>query len=573
MIRKRKGKQDRTKRSAIPWHIYLTIGIGSLVIGAMACSLYIGNRVAVVYAPLVDAVMEIKYETAIGHLWLEEVITGDREENIAEVLGHFETALWYNNAMLEGGESPEGKFIALDDPQFRQENIITHQKIKELLELAKQRFQQREVSGIGTEIDQRYDALFKDLIQHADKIESRLQKIMRADISKFRQIQTALIAVVAALAVLIGVTMHAFDRRRTKDFQEVQSEKQKALDLAKFPSENPGPVLRVKTGGKIMYANDAGKALLDSWKTEVGNTAPEKWRSLITQACASEKGIIEEEGVENKTLLLAIAPVKEAGYVNLYGRDITDRKKAERQLQQNRDNLEVMVDRRTTELTAVNKELEAFAYSVSHDLRAPLRGIDGFSRALLEECADELDDTGKDYLSRVRAASQRMGQLIEDILNLSRLTRCQMHHEDVCLGAIVGKIAERLKEAEPDRNVNFVIDPEITVTGDSALLEVVMENLLGNAWKFTSDHEKACIEFGAKTEDQEKIYFVRDDGAGFDMTYSGKLFGAFQRFHRQDEFAGTGIGLATVQRIINRHGGRIWAEGETEKGAVFYFTL
>ena len=166
-----------------------------------------------------------------------------------------------------------------------------------------------------------------------------------------------------------------------------------------------------------------------------------------------------------------------------------------------------------------------------------------------------------------------MAQLIEDILKLSRLTRCELRHESVDLGILAEKIAKGLKEADPDRKVRFVIAPQATVTGDSSLLEIVLENLLSNAWKFTSSHEQACIEFGVKEENGEKVYYVRDDGVGFDMTYADKLFGVFQRLHGQGEFAGTGIGLATVQRIMNRHDGRIWAESVVGKGATFYFTL
>jgi PAS domain S-box-containing protein len=235
--------------------------------------------------------------------------------------------------------------------------------------------------------------------------------------------------------------------------------------------------------------------------------------------------------------------------------------------------LEDLVAERTADLYAVNKELESFAYSISHDLRAPLRGIDGFSQALLEDYAGVLDAVGQDYLQRVRAASLRMGQLIDDLLKLSRLTRSEMHREGVDLSSLVQTVAEELVELDPERQVEFIIPGGIVANGDPHLLRVMLANVLGNAWKFTSKHPRARIEFGVAELDGERAYYVRDDGAGFDMAYADRLFGAFQRLHGVAEFEGTGIGLATVQRIINRHGGRVWAEGAVEQGATLYFTL
>ncbi len=224
-------------------------------------------------------------------------------------------------------------------------------------------------------------------------------------------------------------------------------------------------------------------------------------------------------------------------------------------------------------LIETNKELEAFCYSVSHDLRAPLRGIDGFSRILVEEYAEKIDLQGKDYLKRICAASQKMGTLINDLLDLSRITRGKMQFEHVELSTMVQKIASELHDMEPKRNVDFVITKGLCVNGDTNLLQVAMDNLLNNAWKFTGKHPHARIEFGVKQHNGNPVYFIRDDGVGFDISYSNKLFVAFQRLHSPGEFEGTGIGLATVQRIINRHGGRIWAEGEVGHGATFNFTL
>jgi signal transduction histidine kinase len=242
-------------------------------------------------------------------------------------------------------------------------------------------------------------------------------------------------------------------------------------------------------------------------------------------------------------------------------------------LQQAHNELEQRVEERTKELANINKELEAFSYSVSHDLRAPLRSIDGFSQALLEDCADRLDSAGQDHLQRVRHAAQRMSVLIDDMLNLSRVTRSTMRREKLDLSAIAQSIAEELREAEPVRQVEFAIEIGLTATGDSQLLRTAMENLLRNSWKYTSAHPCARIEFGKNHQNGRSTFFVRDDGAGFDPRHANRLFGAFQRLHTTAEFPGTGVGLATVQRIIHRHGGEIWAEGAVEKGATFYFTL
>jgi signal transduction histidine kinase len=231
------------------------------------------------------------------------------------------------------------------------------------------------------------------------------------------------------------------------------------------------------------------------------------------------------------------------------------------------------LERSVGELRAVNDELASFAYSVSHDLRAPLRSIDGFSQVLLEDKADALGDDGREHLGRVRAAARRMGALIDDLLMLSRLTRDEMRAEPVDLTAMARSIADELRAREPRRRVEFESDGALPATGDTRLLRIVLTNLIGNAWKFTRDRDVAHIAFGGESRDGEARFFVRDDGAGFDMRYAQKLFGAFQRLHTTTEFEGTGIGLATVQRIIHRHGGRVWAEGAVDQGATFYFTL
>jgi PAS domain S-box-containing protein len=249
------------------------------------------------------------------------------------------------------------------------------------------------------------------------------------------------------------------------------------------------------------------------------------------------------------------------GFVKIT-RDTTEKRKAEQQLLE-----------RSAELEAANKELESFSYSVSHDLRAPLRGIDGFSQALEEDYAVHLDVNARSYLARIRAGTQRMGTLIDDLLNLARVSRAEMHRETIDLTKMVTDIARDMQSAEPDRGITLRIDDGLTANGDYRLVRVALQNLLGNAWKFTSKRADACIEFSALGGNGNRAYFVRDNGAGFEQAYAARLFGPFQRLHSMEEFPGTGIGLATVQRIIHRHGGKVWAEGAVNQGATVYFTL
>jgi len=244
----------------------------------------------------------------------------------------------------------------------------------------------------------------------------------------------------------------------------------------------------------------------------------------------------------------------------------------EEQLREFNQDLEERIRQRTYALEAANKELEAFSYSASHDLRAPLRAIDGFGKALLEDFGTTLDPLAQNYLKRMREAARRMSVLIDDMLRLSRVTRYEMQLARVNMSELAQSIAAQLREQHPDQPVDFRVEPGMQVTADPELLHIMLTNLIGNAWKYTAKVAAPRVELARIRRDQEIAYVLRDNGAGFDMRFADKLFGAFQRLHGK-EFEGTGIGLAIVQRIVVRHGGHIWAEAEVDKGATFYFTL
>jgi PAS domain S-box-containing protein len=269
-------------------------------------------------------------------------------------------------------------------------------------------------------------------------------------------------------------------------------------------------------------------------------------------------------------------PIVESGRITgtvSFGMDITARRRMEEALRTLNEQLEMRVEERTAELGAANRELESFAYSVSHDLRAPLRAIDGFTQALVEDYGGNLDQRAIDYCTRVRKAAGRMGQLIDDLLVLSRITRTEMRLEDVDLSALATDILALQREREPERQVRTHVQAGLRVRGDVGLLRILLENLLDNAWKYTNKTDHADIEVGARWENNHQVFYVRDNGAGFDMAFAGKLFAPFQRLHSAQDYAGTGIGLATVQRIVARHGGRVSATAKVNQGAVFEFVL
>lgn len=348
-------------------------------------------------------------------------------------------------------------------------------------------------------------------------------------------------------------------------------------------------VIIADSNGTVAYFNHSAERMFGRSSDEVAGQPltllmPERYRTAhregLQRYLATGKAhvigkTVELTGLKSDgselpiELSLATWLMNDAVYFTGLIRDVTERKQAELQIQELNQRLSL----RNTELEVLNSELEAFSYSVSHDLRAPLRAIDGFSRILLDEHEAALDAAGRGYLERVRRATQNMGDLIDNLLRLSRVTRAELALEEVDITRLAHEVIDNLRQDDPDRSVQCEIATGIKATADPRLLRITMENLLGNAWKFTMRKEQARIEFGTQTNNTNVVYYVKDNGAGFDARYADKLFGPFQRLHDTTEFTGTGIGLATVKRIIQKHGGRIWAESEVEKGATFFFTL
>jgi PAS domain S-box-containing protein len=372
------------------------------------------------------------------------------------------------------------------------------------------------------------------------------------------------------------------DITERKRSEEALKEQARILDLAPvLIRELNGRILFWNTGSEQMYGWTAEEALEKTTESLLKTEYPRAVEEIKARVLAHGhwEGELVHTRKDGERLFIASNWVlhrdehdKPKAILEV-NNDITERKQAEKEIRRLNEELEMRVADRTAQLQAANKELEAFSYSVSHDLRAPLRHINGFSKALLEDYEDKLDQTAKGYLHEVRGASQEMAQLIDDVLQLARVSRSEMQQGFVNLTELARGVVAELQSRDAGRSVTVDIADGLCARCDKRLLRIVLTNLLGNAWKFTSKHKHPQIFFSATRDDGETRYLVRDNGAGFDMAYADKLFGAFQRLHTADEFEGTGIGLATVQRIVHRHGGRVWAEGAVNAGAAFYFTL
>ena len=361
---------------------------------------------------------------------------------------------------------------------------------------------------------------------------------------------------------LATILEHAQDAIVSLDLQgRVASWNRGAVELFGYPLKE-AVNLRV---GDLVAAD--GREVMNDWFDEALRGSPVL---QVEVECS-------RAGTERFTAEFTLAPVRdetsEVIAVSLIARDITQRKQTEEELRRIQAELEQRVSKRTAALRAVNEELEAFTYSASHDLRAPLRGIDGFSQAILEDYSSVLDSSAIRYVERIRAGAQRMGEIIDALLMLSRITTTRLHLQRVDLGKLAREIVAELQEAEPGRQLELEVQPGLLVKADQQLMRIALQNLLGNAWKFTRERDPARIEVGKVGDGEENTFFIRDNGAGFDMSYADKLFAPFQRIHHPSRFEGSGIGLGTVQRVISRHGGKVWGRGQPDAGATFYFQL
>lgn len=417
----------------------------------------------------------------------------------------------------------------------------------------------------------RMDAAERHLLEERTEADRKAAQFMRASF-------TVLTVVVAALLTILGASV----RRATRASAELDKALRRSNSFLESIFENIPNMVFIKDAEDLRFVrmNRAGEALLGIPREELlGKSDLDLFPAAEAEAFIAKDRetlsqdstvLVPEERIETRnrgqrwlsTKKLAIRQDGRPEFLLGISEDITDHKRAEQALEQS-----LQAQR------ALNRELESFSYSVAHDLRAPLRSIDGFSRALREDYADALDADGKRYLGNVCESVARMAELIDDLLDLSRVSRSELAMGPVDLTALAGAAIARLRKAHPDRTVEVNIDEGLTDTGDPRLLAVVFDNLLGNAWKFTGKSAGARISLALASDGPVRTYVISDNGAGFDMAYTAKLFGVFQRLHSAAEFEGTGIGLATVQRVIDRHGGRVWAEAQVNAGARFYFTL
>jgi PAS domain S-box-containing protein len=472
-------------------------------------------------------------------------------------------------------------------------------RLADLDRLVKARFAQLE-QGISTRRHQGIDAaievvragesahLMRDIRTVLSALEAEQHRLLNrrtqaasALAARTRWVLAMGTALLVALLIFAGVVIES-------DVRKLQASERVLRRQADLLDNSPGPIVVWQLGGAIEYWNRGAEELFGFSPQQavgrvhndllhpihpLGITAIQKllardgeWRGELTHVIDGREIVVDSymtlvtEPDGRRTVLKA-------------NRDITREKRAREEIRQLNRELEERVKDRTAQLEASNKELEAFAYSVSHDLRAPLRGIDGWSLALLEDYGPRLDQNAHEYLQRVRAETQRMGQLIDDLLKLSRLSRVQLQRESVDLSSLARAIAGRLREADSNRNLDFSVQEGLACGGDAHLLEIVLSNLLSNSVKFTGPRAQARIEFGQTKVQDALAFYVRDNGVGFDMAHANMLFGAFQRLHQYAEFPGTGIGLATAQRVLRRHGGRIWADARLDHGATFYFTI
>ncbi|MFQ5450612.1 MAG: ATP-binding protein [Nitrospinaceae bacterium] len=547
------------KNNTPSWWMYLTIGgMGLLFAGMVGYSFHLGDRMNRVYSPLIDAAMEIKLEAAIAHLWFEEILSGDRNEDMQLVWKHLEQSDWYARAMLEGGTNSEGIFIPLDDRAMRLKIQEVRKKLAEFMAITQKRLKTKETSGAGTDIDQRYDAVFEEFLREADEVETRLQQIMGKDLSHFRLTQILLIGSSFLLTLFVGVSFYRFERKMQHEAEE------KKQSLFQFPSQNPNPILRVDRNGKVLYANAQAVRVLRFLNYKTDAPDPDLFQPFIQEAFGFNSSVEFETNINNRTFWFQIWPFQGTDYVNIYGHDITNRIRAEEKIKAT-----------ATELERSNQELRDFNFIASHDLQEPLRKIIIFGDRL-ESSIPKKDKKVRDYLNRMQKSAARMRQLIDGLLQFSAC--CNFPHpqpyRDIDLKGVVEDVLSGLEARIKETGGSVRVKSLPILEADGEQMRQLFYNLIGNALKFQREGMAPNIRLdSSKNGNGTWKIRVRDNGIGFDPHYANRIFKPFERLHRKNDYEGCGMGLAICKKIVFQHRGNISAHGAPNHGTTFTITL
>jgi signal transduction histidine kinase/ActR/RegA family two-component response regulator len=588
----------------------LTVLLAAAIVGSMSYILYSGCRMTAVHGSQVDATMEARLECANAHLRMEEALSGDHSENTDEVWEHLNKAGWYLTAMLEGGMTPEGRFIAIDDPKMRQETKEAVRWLGEIRRLTTERIGNREASGGGGEIGREYDRVYAALADKVDDVETSLQQIIRADIASFKFVQAVLIGVCGAATIIAGLLLSHFLRRRIRDElrlqaanqqldaanqqlraseqqfkasnqqlraanQQLMASRDEMMVLARFPGEAPNPVLRVSRDGTVMFANEASRDLLASWETEVGQRLPKHWCRFLggVYTCGSDRE--EEYECNGRVLLLMFAPITGTDYVNIYGLDMTARRQAEEELR----GAKGRASRLAKDAMAANEAKSEFLANMSHEIRTPMNAIIGFSEILAEE---QLTKEQRHHVQIICDSGQHLLELINDILDFSKIEAGKLDIDIVecSLGQLLAGVESLMRPAARKKNLAFEVlqcsELPAQIRTDPVRLRQCLVNLTNNAIKFTEEghvYLNVSVEYrGDEGLCGPYIRFdVEDTGIGIPVQKQKEVFEEFMQVDGSHarKFGGTGLGLAISRQLAGLLGGELTLSSEAEAGSVF----